>query len=68
MLSGPGSFIISFANNPREDFGAFAKGCTLAAIQLARILLEAPGFADYEACPMVFLYRHALNFFQASNR
>jgi len=59
MSTGAGSFVISFTNDPREDFGAFAKGYTLAGNRLTRILLDAPRFADYEAYPIAFLYRHA---------
>jgi len=54
------SFVISFTNDPKGDFGVFAKGYTRAANRLAASLLEAPRFPDYEAYPVVFLYRHAL--------
>lgn len=59
-LSDMSSFVISFSNDPKGDFGAFAKGYTRAANRLAASLLEAPRFPDYEAYPVVFLYRHAL--------
>ena len=54
------SFVISFTADPKGEFGAFAKGFTQAANRLAASLLEAPRFPDYEAYPVVFLYRHAL--------
>jgi hypothetical protein len=54
------NFVISFLPNPMGDFGIFAKGYTLAADRLAGILLAAPRFSNYEAYPVVFLYRHAL--------
>jgi len=54
------NFTISWTASPKEDFGVFAKGYTLAADRLAQLLLEAPRFSDYEAYPVVFLYRHAL--------
>ena len=60
QFSDPTDFVISFTPNPQEDFGVFAKGYTLAANRLAGFLLEAPRFSDYEAYPVVFLYRHAL--------
>jgi len=53
------NFVISFTQNPKDDFGAFAKGYSLAANRLAELLLAAPRFSDYEAYPVVFLYRHA---------
>lgn len=59
-ISDTSSFVISFTNDPKRDFWAFAKGYTLAANRLAASLLEAPRFSDYEAYPVVFLYRHAL--------
>lgn len=59
-ISDMSSFVISFTNDPKGDFSAFAKGYTLAANRLAASLLEAPRFPDYEAYPVVFLYRQAL--------
>ena len=58
--SDASSFVISFTSDPKGDFGAFAKGYMLAANRLVRLLLEAPRFSDYEAYPVMFLYRHAL--------
>ncbi len=53
-------FAISFRSNSQGDFGVFAKGYRRAASALAERLLERPPFPDYEAYPMVFLYRQAL--------
>jgi hypothetical protein len=58
-VSNRNNFVISFTQTPEQDFGAFAKGYTRAASNLAEQLLEKPRFADYEAYPVVFLYRHA---------
>src|SRR6266850_7405355 len=58
--SDPTNFVICFMPNPKGDFGVFAEGYTLAANRLAGVLLAAPRFSDYEAYPVVFLYRHAL--------
>lgn len=54
------NFIISFSSHPRNDFGVFARGYLYAASKLAEDLLARPRFADYDAYPIVFLYRHAL--------
>lgn len=54
------NFVISWTGAPKNDFGVFAKGYTLAANRLAVALLKSPRFSDYEAYPVVFLYRHAL--------
>jgi hypothetical protein len=52
--------VSSFTRDPKRDFGVYAKGYRMAADQLASALLNAPRFSDYEAYPVVFLYRHAL--------
>lgn len=52
--------VISFLNNPIDDFGVFAKGYHLAANRLAEDFISKTGFRDYEGYPIVFLYRHAL--------
>ena len=59
-ISDPSNFVISFTPSPKRDFGVFAKGFTLAANRLSAQLLDAHHFSDYEAYPIVFLYRHAL--------
>lgn len=59
-ISDMSNFVVSFTNDPKGDFGAFAKGYTRAANRLAASLLKARSFPDYEAYPVVFLYRHAL--------
>src|SRR5271154_5716323 len=59
-ISDTSNFVISFTNDPMGDFAAFAKGYKRAANRLARSLLRAPRFPDYDAYPVVFLYRHAL--------
>jgi hypothetical protein len=53
-------FVSSWTNQPKKGFGIFARGYTLAANRLAKALLRARRFSDYEAYPVVFLYRHAL--------
>ena len=57
------NFAISFTQNPKQDFGVFAKGYTRAASLLAEQLLDKPHFPDYEAYPVVFLYRHAFELY-----
>ena len=57
------NFVISFTQNPQQDFGIFAKGYTQAASSLAEHLLGRPHFSDYEAYPVVFLYRQAFELY-----
>ena len=53
------NFCISFTANPLYDFGIYAKGYRLAADRLTKHLRKNVHFSDYEAYPIVFLYRHA---------
>jgi hypothetical protein len=62
-ISDGNNFVISFTPNPRQDFAVFAKGYARAASFLAKHLLEKPHFSDYEAYPVVFLYRQALELY-----
>lgn len=57
------NFAISFSQNPQQDFDVFAKGYTKAASTLAEQLLGRPHFSDYEAYPVVFLYRQAFELY-----
>jgi hypothetical protein len=58
--SNQSSFVISFTNAPRYDFGNFAVGYKFVANLIAEKLMESEfGFPDYQAYPVVFLYRHA---------
>ncbi len=62
-ISNGNNFVISFTQTPQQDFGVFAKGYTRAAFVLAEHLLEKPRFSDYEAYPVVFLYRQAFELY-----
>ena len=53
-------FCFGWRKSPRNEFGVFAKGYHQAARSLSNILLGKPRFSDYEAYPIVFLFRHAL--------
>ena len=65
-INDSSNFVISFTSDPKQDFGVFAKGYTLAASTLAEQLLKKPHFADYKAYPVVFLYRHAFELYLKS--
>lgn len=60
---GRGNFVVHFRSHPLADFGIWARGYTKAAHRLAESLLSRVSFADYEAYPVVFLYRHALELY-----
>ena len=57
------NFVISFNPNPQQDFGIFAKGYAQAASILAEHLLGKQRFSDYQAYPVVFLYRQAFELY-----
>ncbi len=62
-ISDTNNFIISFTQNPQQDFGVFAKGYAGSASVLAENLLANPRFSNYEAYPVVFLYRQAFELY-----
>ena len=57
--NGGYNVVSSFSDNPRYDFGSYAKGYHKAAKLLTDIFFTKNGYADYEGYPIVFLYRHA---------
>lgn len=54
------TFLIGFAKNPRCDFDVYARGYFRAAEALVESCLARPSFPDYDAYPIMFLYRQAL--------
>ncbi len=57
------NFVVSFRENLQNDFGIWAKGYLHSAQLVAENLLARSHFADYEAYPVVFLYRHAFELY-----
>jgi len=53
------NIVASFSNNPRFDFGLYARGYHNAAKNLTRIFLMQDSYNDYDGYPIIFLYRHA---------
>jgi len=62
-INDTNNFAISFSTNPQQDFGVFAVGYRQAAAILAERLLAKQRFSDYEAYPVVFLYRQSLELY-----
>jgi len=62
-LNNSSNFVNRFTDNPKNDFGVFARGYFRAASKLAEQLLSKERFPDYEAYPVVFLYRHSLELY-----
>lgn len=57
------NFVIPVGSDPKQHFGAFAKGYYLAASKMAEHLIAQTRFCDYEAYPVIFLYRHSLELY-----
>ena len=56
-------FVISFSKTPKYGFCIYARGYAYAGSELSKILLSKNSFGDYEAYPVVFLYRHAFELY-----
>lgn len=55
-----GDVVLNFHHIPKDDFGSYAEAYHEAAKILAKNM-EAKGiYSDLDACPIVFLYLHAL--------
>jgi hypothetical protein len=57
------TIIFNFRPNPIDDLAPFARGYHRAGKCLAEMLEALPHFPDYEAYPILFLYRHALELY-----
>lgn len=53
------TFSLYVGTQPKTAFGVFATGYRRAAETVSRSLLRKRRFSDYEAYPVIFLYRHA---------
>lgn len=54
------NFMISWTPEPKADFGIFSKAYRQAAEHLAAFLLNQRRFPDYQAYPVFYCFRHAL--------
>ncbi len=55
-----GRIALVWSHNPPGELAAWSRCYQASAKELAQSLLERSFYADREACPIVFLYRHAL--------
>ena len=59
--SSPHRMILNWRKVPEEDFWSYARAFHMAAKKLAGTLEAGSGpFSQFDACPAVFLYRHAV--------
>jgi len=52
-----------FSKNPKMDFGIYAKGYWHSATELTKLLLSRQRFYEYDAYPVIFLYRHSFELY-----
>ena len=61
---GPHNTVLNWNNAPEEEFCVYARAFHTAAKTLvANLDLDRTARSDWDACPVVFLYRHALELY-----
>ncbi len=58
-----GNIVLNFMGNAQFEFDAYADAYYRAAEYLANNLSESNGYYDTDACPIIFLYRHAVELY-----
>jgi hypothetical protein len=61
-----GNVVLNFTKFPKGEFGVYARAYHEAGQHVGRRLAERRGYRDADACPIVFLYRHALELYLKS--
>ena len=58
---GPHNTVLNWHGSPKEEFYFYARSFRTAARTLVQTLeLDSTARSDWDACPVVFLYRHAV--------
>ena len=58
-----GNVVLNFMGNPASEFSVYASAFWRGGRLLAQSLASRQGYRDLDACPIVFLYRHALELY-----
>lgn len=58
-----GSVVFNFMGNPASEFSVYGSAFWRGGRRLAQSLASVQGYRDLDACPIVFLYRHALELY-----
>ena len=58
-----GNVVLNFRNSPESEFGHYAEEFHNAGKLLAQRIKRSRNYSDLQACPIVFLYRHALELY-----
>ena len=61
-----GNVVLNFRRSPRTEFAVYAHAYQEAAHRLTTELASRRGYRDVDACPIAFLYRHALELYLKS--
>jgi hypothetical protein len=63
VSSGFGNAVLNFRDRADDEFNLYAQSFHRAAQSLAEQMLSKAGYNDLDACPIIFLYRHALELY-----
>jgi len=58
-----GNVVLNFGNSPEDELAPYAGAFHEAAQVLVHKMEISHGYSDLDACPIVFLYRHALELY-----
>lgn len=61
--SGFGNTVLNFRSRADDEFDLYAQAFHHAAQSLAEQMMSKSGYNDLDACPIIFLYRHALELY-----
>jgi hypothetical protein len=58
---GPyGNVVLNFTGRPQNEFAILGRAYQDAGKSLVQVFSAAPGYSDFDAYPIVFVYRHAM--------
>jgi hypothetical protein len=58
-----GNVVLNFTRHAKGDLHIYARGYQQAASALVEVFCPKPDYSDAESCPIVFLYRHAIELY-----
>jgi len=58
-----GNVVLNFMGSPASEFGHYAGAFHDAGKLLVNQIAQSQGYSDLQVCPIVFLYRHALELY-----
>lgn len=61
--TGFGNAVLNFRDRADDEFDLYAQAFHRSGQLLAEQMLSKSGYNDLDACPIIFLYRHALELY-----